>query len=299
MQAELQGWDVAPGHGGYTGAQGPPRLMSKIGSEEKLGRWLSAVCPVSVAIRLAIWQPRPGNRDVSGTATIGRKDGWPPELRQRQGVQSTGRAAGAAGGGQHRRGYPGGPARGSVVHGWGERRAGRSGGVPRRRTPCRGGDRGWPVTAVLPGTVVITRPRHPLAGRELQVLGGMRRHGRVELLLVLPDGSKRLIPAEWTSQHADGGGNAGTVGLVTDLLAASVLVSAFSARDRDEREQAARKPPAKEDNRAACPAQSAAGPGSGATPGPASPAPRTAGHGGDHAAGRPDRQGGTAGGGRR
>jgi len=157
------------------------------------------------------------------------------------------------------------------------------------------------VTAVLPGAVVITRPRHPLEGRELRVLGGMRRHGRLELLLVLPDGSKRLIPAEWTSQHADGGAghggeSAGTLGSVADLLAASVLVSAFSVRDRDEREQAARKPPAKEDNRAACSAQSAAGPGSGATPGPAGPGPRTAGRGGDHAAGRPDRQGGTAGG---
>ena len=43
------------------------------------------------------------------------------------------------------------------------------------------------------------RPRHPLAGRELRVLGGMRRHGRLELLLVLPDGSKRLIPAAWTA----------------------------------------------------------------------------------------------------
>jgi hypothetical protein len=31
----------------------------------------------------------------------------------------------------------------------------------------------------LPGTVVIMRPRHPLAGRELRVLGGMRRHGRL------------------------------------------------------------------------------------------------------------------------
>ena len=133
------------------------------------------------------------------------------------------------------------------------------------------------MTAVLPDTAVITRPRHPLHGLELRVLGGMRRHGRLELLLVLPDGSKRLIPAEWTSQHADGtaadggagqdgGGSAGTLGSVADLLAASVLVSAFSVRDRDEREQAARKPPAKEDNRAACSAQSAAGPGSGATP---------------------------------
>jgi hypothetical protein len=160
------------------------------------------------------------------------------------------------------------------------------------------------VTAALPGTVVITRPRHPLEGRELQVMGGMRRHGRLELLLVLPDGSKRLIPAEWTSQHAggavqDGGGSAGTLGSVADLLAASVLVSGFSARDRDGREQAARKPPAKEDNRAACAAQSAAGPGSGATPGPAGPAPRTAGHSSDHGSGQPDRQSGKAGGERR
>ena len=158
------------------------------------------------------------------------------------------------------------------------------------------------MTAALSATVLITRPRHPLEGRELRVLGGMHRHGRLELLLVLPDGSKRLIPAEQTSQHADGGagqdggGSAGTVGSVTDLLAASVLVAAFSARDREEREQAARKPPAKEDNRAACAAQSAAGPGSGATPGSASPAPRTAVHGSGHAASRPDLQGGTAGG---
>ena len=76
------------------------------------------------------------------------------------------------------------------------------------------------MTAALPGTVVITRPRHPLEGRELRVLGGMHRHGRLELLLVLPDGSKRLIPAEWTSQHADGGAghhgrsSAGTLGTI-------------------------------------------------------------------------------------
>ena len=75
MQAELQGWDVAPGHGGCTGARGSLWLTSKMGSEEKLGKWLRTVCPVSAAITLAIWQPRPGNRDVSGTAVIGRKDG--------------------------------------------------------------------------------------------------------------------------------------------------------------------------------------------------------------------------------
>ena len=166
------------------------------------------------------------------------------------------------------------------------------------------------MTAVLPGTAVITRPRHPLHGLELRVLGGMRRHGRLELLLVLPDGSKRLIPAEWTSQHADstaadggagqdGGGSEGTLGSVADLLGLSVLVSALSARSRDDREQAARNPPAREDDRAACSAQSAAGTGSGATAGSDRPASRPAGSSGHHAAGGPDRQGCGGGGGGR
>ena len=70
------------------------------------------------------------------------------------------------------------------------------------------------MTARLPGTVVITRPRHPLDGRELRVLGGMRRHGARELLVELPDGSKRLVPASWTdfgpvgdAEASDGPGN--------------------------------------------------------------------------------------------
>ncbi len=73
MQAELQGWDVAPGHGGCTGAQGASRLTSMIGSEEKLVRRLSTVWPVSVAIRLATWLPRPGDRDLSDILAIGRR----------------------------------------------------------------------------------------------------------------------------------------------------------------------------------------------------------------------------------
>ena len=101
--------------------------------------------------------------------------------------------------------------------------------------PGAGGDGAGPVTAVLPGTVVITRPRHPLEGRTLRVLGGMRRHGRLELLVVLPDGSKRLIPAAWTEPGATtaartAGDGPGTLGTVADLLGLSVLVSALSAR---------------------------------------------------------------------
>jgi hypothetical protein len=162
------------------------------------------------------------------------------------------------------------------------------------------------VTAALPGTVVITRPRHPLHGRELRVLGGMRRHGDRELLVVLPDGSKRLVPASWAGLELPAGGQAGdgpgTLGPVADLLGLSVLVSALSARSRDGREQAARKPPAREDDRAACSAQSAAGTGSGATAGSDRPASRPAGRSGHHTAGGPDRQGagrrGDSGGGR-
>ena len=50
----------------------------------------------------------------------------------------------------------------------------------------------------------ITRPRHPLQDKLLQVLGGMTRHGVMELLLVLPDGSKSLVPAAWTDAKPSG-----------------------------------------------------------------------------------------------
>jgi len=141
--------------------------------------------------------------------------------------------------------------------------------------------------------VTLTRRRHPFEGRSLQVLGSMRRHGAAELLVVLPDGSKRLIPAAWTDleQPAGGGDAAAALGSVSDLLRASVLVSGLSARAADGREQAARKSPSKEDNRAACAAQSDAGSAPGATAGPDGPASRAAGASGDVAAGLPDSQG--------
>lgn len=142
--------------------------------------------------------------------------------------------------------------------------------------------------------VTLTRRRHPFEGRSLRVLGSMRRHGAAELLVVLPDGSKRLIPAAWTDleQPAVGGGDAAaTLGSVPDLLGLSVLVSGLSARAADGREQAARKSPCKEDDRAACAAQSDAGSAPGATPGPDGPASRAAGGSGDVAAGLPDSQG--------
>jgi hypothetical protein len=85
----------------------------------------------------------------------------------------------------------------------------------------------------------------------------MRRHGAVELLVVLPDGSKRLVPASWTDLErspggTDAGGGLATLGSVADLLGLAVLVCDLSARGVDGREQAARKSPCKEDDHAAC-----------------------------------------------
>src|SRR5690349_11692903 len=113
----------------------------------------------------------------------------------------------------------------------------------------------------------MTRSRHPFEGRSLPVLGGMRRHGAVELLLVLPDGSKSLVPAAWTDADppaGDGAASAVTLGSLSDLVQACDLVADLAERRGVERGQAARKSPSKEDFHAACPAQSDARPGPGA-----------------------------------
>ena len=74
-------------------------------------------------------------------------------------------------------------------------------------------------------SVVIIRSRHPLEGRSLPVLGRMRRHGQLELLLVLPDGSKRLIPQAWTNANeATVHDVVATLGSLADLLVACALV---------------------------------------------------------------------------
>src|SRR6266536_2367626 len=137
--------------------------------------------------------------------------------------------------------------------------------------------------------VTITRRKDPLDGQRVAVLGRLRRHGEAELLVVLSDGSKRMIPQVWTdAQPAGDCDGAATLGGLGDLLAACVLVSALSS---GERGQAARQSPCKEDNHAACPAQSAAGAVSGASPASVGPPARIGDRRGDRAAGRPDRQG--------
>jgi hypothetical protein len=65
----------------------------------------------------------------------------------------------------------------------------------------------------------------------------MRRHGKLDLILVLPDGSKSLIPAAWTDlEPADEeGAQAETLGSVRDLLHLRTLVDAMLGRADDRR----------------------------------------------------------------
>ena len=66
----------------------------------------------------------------------------------------------------------------------------------------------------------IVRARHPLEGRSLELIGWMRRRRRLELIVVLGDGSRLLLPAAWTDlEGAIGLPVAGTLASVSDLLA--------------------------------------------------------------------------------
>src|SRR5271166_2695765 len=54
----------------------------------------------------------------------------------------------------------------------------------------------------FPCPVTILRERHPFEGRVLLALGAVHRRGVALLLVVLPDGSRSLIPAGWTDLAA-------------------------------------------------------------------------------------------------
>ena len=99
-------------------------------------------------------------------------------------------------------------------------------------------------------------------------LGRLRLRGVAMVVLVLPDGSKKRIPAAWAYEggsDAAGGTAAPVVAAAADLLRLLRVVSGVRATAGNHAEQAARQSPGKEDDRAACTTQSAAGPGSGAT----------------------------------
>jgi hypothetical protein len=88
----------------------------------------------------------------------------------------------------------------------------------------------------LPKRVTIVRARHPFEGKSLAVLGAVHRHSRLHLLLILPDSSKSLIPADWTDMaptiqpRGAAAKQTATLGSLEDLLHARAVVDALLDR---------------------------------------------------------------------
>jgi hypothetical protein len=122
-----------------------------------------------------------------------------------------------------------------------------------------------PPAGAGPETVRVVRPGHPLHGLDLPVWGRLRLRGVAMVVLVLPDGSKERIPAAWVGEGGGEDPAAPVVAAAADLLRLLRVISGVPATAGNRAEQAARQSPGKEDDRAACTTQSAAGPGSGAT----------------------------------
>src|SRR5256884_4376155 len=96
----------------------------------------------------------------------------------------------------------------------------------------------------LPERVTIVRPRHPFEGKSLAVVGAMHRKGRLTLTLIFPDGTKSLIPADWTDL-APTGPPRGVIGAkqiatrdsLEALIHASALVDALLGRLAETRSE--------------------------------------------------------------
>ena len=86
----------------------------------------------------------------------------------------------------------------------------------------------------LPERVTIVRQKHPFEGRSLAVLGQTHRDDRLQFVLILPDGSKALVPAEWTevgsSTHQAPTQPAAGLASLEDLLRLRTVVDALQRR---------------------------------------------------------------------
>ena len=72
-----------------------------------------------------------------------------------------------------------------------------------------------------------------MEGRALDVMGWMHRYGELELMLVLPDGSRTLIPAAWTDLEPSASASdplSDCLGSVLELLRARAVVDALLSR---------------------------------------------------------------------
>src|SRR5581483_4866673 len=72
----------------------------------------------------------------------------------------------------------------------------------------------------FPERVTITRRHHPFEGQSLEVLRQAHMSTGLQFLVILPDGSKSLVPAEWTDfrNRASAQNFPQLVGSLDDLL---------------------------------------------------------------------------------
>ncbi|MBZ5529463.1 MAG: Y4bD/Y4pK family protein [Acidobacteriia bacterium] len=83
--------------------------------------------------------------------------------------------------------------------------------------------------------MTITRPHHPSQGQSLEVLRQARMPGGLQFVLILPDGSKSLVPAEWTDFRGAAGPppSLQLLGSLGDLLRLRGLADALLHRSAD------------------------------------------------------------------
>jgi Family of unknown function (DUF5372) len=83
--------------------------------------------------------------------------------------------------------------------------------------------------------VTITRPHHPFQGQSLEVLRQARMPDGLQFVLILPDGSKSLIPADWTDFKTTSSALQAPqlVGSLDDLLRLRDLVDALLRRSAE------------------------------------------------------------------
>jgi hypothetical protein len=87
--------------------------------------------------------------------------------------------------------------------------------------------------------VTITRERHAFEGQSLVVISSIRQRGMLFALAVLPDGSRSLIPADWTDWSTeqakqtparDAGDGSHDLGRLCDLLHLRKIIDALYDR---------------------------------------------------------------------
>ena len=89
----------------------------------------------------------------------------------------------------------------------------------------------------VPDRVTVTRKRHAFERRTLSAISSIKRRGALLVLVILPNGSRSLIPAAWTDWR---GGNAlpsdgdidhrSSLGKLGDLLQLGTVIDAVLSR---------------------------------------------------------------------